>query len=578
MKKKFMATACLAFACAFAFGSCGAPANSGAGDSTSEEGNKKGMIQVDALDLGEAFNAEYYPVKNEIKQQQGEIDVVILFEGTEKGWEAAAKEYERLHSNAVVVNLDTNWTSSNYPDKLNQELSSSKSKWDIVQGNLAASSYTQTYCVNMNSRVFEENAYAGNKVWSEVLTEDAYISDKSGDNDSSTYLMNSEGLQTAWFVNKVALEAAAAQGYNNGVAENPTTWAQMISLCDYMVKAGYENPLGISVSPDSVSTSQFTWLLRVYGDYYYRNEYNNIATDEALEDGYTVDLESENPESAKNYKYSETKLVSIILDEEATGYVGGTSAKFQDFISQLGQMRDYLSLDAATKKMDEMRSDFKTQSKGKASPQIMLDYAGFGISFLQSTAADFEMDFFDYPIMESDYVAENTLLRDVGGNGGYLAVVNHDQKQNELTLDFMKFFMSPYGQTVYYNALAAANVAPKGLTTVVNELVLVPDSWTEFFATTKIQFTGLSDSNPFVSYFIRSLNGESGSIAKAEELWMKYLTAPNELKGQSDSPLEEIFGGQWQDALFADWPSFCKTHDWNENCYKYPGKDVTYGG
>ncbi len=569
MKKKLFAVSCLTLACAFAFGSCGGSTSSetpGTSDSGSSE--KKNTI-VQALDLGTSFNSAYYP-ETDMQCKQGKVDVAIVFDGTEKGWQALADEYARLHKGAVVVALDTKYTSATYSDKLNQELQSDSSDWDIVQGNLAAAGTMQDYCVNLNSEIFLSNPYAGGYVWSEVLEEDAYISDKTGENSTSTYLLNSEGLQTAWFVNSVAMDAAKENGYTKDGA--PQTWDELMELCAAMKKAGYENPLGISLDTDSISNSQFTWLLRVYGDLYYRNEYNNIATNE----GYSVDLTAEQPEASKAFSYSQTKLFNIILGEGISqNYVGGASNKFKDFLNQFVKMKEYLSLDAATTSMEQFRSDFKTQSKGKNSPQILLDYAGVGLDLINAQNDVFQMDFFDYPTMVSDYVEEGTLVRDVGGNGGYLSVKNHrgDSAQTQLNIDFMRFVLSPYGQTVYYKALSENNVAPKGMTTVVNDYVVMPDVWKEFFQTDKITFSGLVDSNPFVVYFIRSLNGETNSKNACTALWKKLLTGTG-----NDAITAESFGGQWQDALMSDWTSFCTKYGWNVNCYKYPGQDVSYGG
>lgn len=569
MKKKFLAVSSLAFACMFAFGACGGGNTSESSDSANSgsSGNKNSINA--ALDLGADFNADYYP-SADIQCRQGKVDVAIVFDGTEKGWQALADEYSRLHKNAVVVALDTKYTASTYPDRLNQELQTENSDWDIVQGNLAASGSMIDYCVNMNADVFMSNPYAGDRVWAEVLTEDAYISDKSGDNDTNTYLLNSEGLQTAWFVNTIALDAAKANGYTK--EGMPETWDELMDLCAAMEAAGYSNPLGISVDTESVSASQFTWLLRVYGDLYYRNEYNNISANA----GYEVDLTAQQPEASKDFKYSETKLFNLILGETiSSGYVGGTSNKFKDFLGQFAKMKDYLRLDAATTSMEALRAEFKTQSKGKNSPQILLDYAGVGLDFADEQNDNFQMDFFDYPRMVSDYIPEDAIVRDVGGNGGYLSIKKHpnDAAQAGLNIDFLKFVMSPYGQTIYYQALSANNVAPKGMTTVVNDLVVMPDTWKEFFQNDKISFTGLVDSNPFISFFVRSLNGEKNSKDAATDLWKKFLTGTG-----ADAITADQFGGAWQDALMLDWTTHCNKQGWNVNCYKFPGQDVTYGG
>ena len=593
MKKKWMAVACMTFASMFAFGACGV--GDGGGDSGSTTG---GYLKVKPLEI-DGFNADYYPVLGEeggITEQSGVLTIAILFDGMEPGWEAVANEYMRLHNKQVVVKLDKNWTATNYGSKLDGELDDNENTtWDIVQGNLATQGKTANSCINMNTYVSGRNGYAGNKFWSQVLERDAYLSDKSGKN-TSTYIMNTEGLETAWFVNDVAFNAAVEKGYSvqdeAGNPAKPGTWAELMELCQYMEAAGYENPLGISLTTDSISASQFTWLLRVYGDFYYINEYDNIKVNDS---NYKVDLTSENPE--EGFKYSETKLFHSIFDEfedcivdaedekhvlsDEHHYVGATSEKFQDFVEQFGMMIPYLREDALSKTMVEMRSLFQFQTSyelanGKVitPPQIMLDYVGAGLRFATSETEKFQMDFFDYPVMESEFIEEGTLLRDVGGNGGYLSVVDHkDRARNGLAVDFIKFFMSPYGQTLYYDALSKAGVAPQGLTLVKNNLVLIPQVWEDFFETDKISFTGLSDSNPYITYFIRGLAGGSDSTKALEFLWTDYLM-------QKGTVTEKNFGGKWFDALFNnDWAKFCNDKGWNKDCWKYPFKDdIAYGG
>lgn len=556
MKKRLMAIACLAFAGTFAFSACGG--GSGEGNS----GNvTTGYISVENLDLGSSFNAAYYP-KN-VKQQSGQIDVVILFEGTAPGWQAVADEYERLHSDAVYVKLDTNQIASTYTQNLNAEFTSNNRTWDIVQGNLSGGN-SSNYCYNMQSAVYAPNAYAGGNNWVSVLTEEAYLTDKSGGN-TDTYIMNSESLNTAWFYNKVAFDAAVEKGYKNAAdkAEAPLTWDDLMSLCECMQAAGYENPLGISLATDSISASQFTWLLRVYGDLYYRNEYNNIV----LNEGYEVDLTAENPEANTAHSVNMNSLFNTILASGGANYVGAESAKYQDFLGQFAKMKDYLLTDAGQLSFAQMREEFRAQSKGKESPQIFLDYVGSGISF--SLSDKLEADFFDYPRMVSDFVDENTLVRDVGGNGGYLSIVNNGAAQNALTLDFMKFFLSPYGQTVYYNALEAGGIAPKGLTTIDNSLISVPASWQSFFNSDKISYTGLSDNNPYITYFIRSLSGEPKTSELANQIWLDFLVS-----GTVDA---EEFGAQWQDTMMEDWKTFCDLKGWNDGCYLVPGGNTNEG-
>lgn len=568
MKRKMVA---LLMAVCTAVGLVGCGTNGG--------GSISGKIaKVDLLEM-DGFDSEYLPDTANIDQQEGKINVVMLFDGTEKGWEALAAEYERIQGGNVKVKLDTSYTSTTtYTDKLRNEVQGNTS-WDIVQGNLIGE-MMMTYCINMSSWITESNPYAGaGKNWKDVLTENAYITDTSGAN-TDCYILNSENLQTAWFINTVALNAAAEKGYTNseGKAENPITWDDVMLLCEKMKEAGYTSPLGIALSDDSITSNQFAWLMRVYGDQYYRQEYANVFAIEGdvgyVENDYELDLTATNPEADADFNISLTRLFSSILDDSISNsaYVGARSDKFAEFLEQFHKMRDYLRVDAASMSMEDMRNMFMTQSKGKESPQIMLDYAGSGLNFISSQAEGYEIDFYDYPAMVGEYVDKNAIVRDVGGNGGYLSCVKKDEAQNMLNKDFLKFVLSPYGQSVYYKALSENNSTVKGLTTVKADTVVVPETWKEFFATDKIAFNGQVDVNKYISnliMYIGSAQVECQSTSK--KLWKKYLTGTGK-----DAITTADYQEEWNAALMSGWKITCKSNGYSETCYLYPGKELNY--
>ena len=570
MKKKFLAVTCMALASMFALGSCNLMGGGGdsSTDSAAQGGNKESIAAATPLD---GFDASLLPAADMIEKKQGQIDVVLVFEDTLSGWQALANEYQRLHKGSVVVKLNSTYTeASSYSQNLNNQVNNRDGEWDIVQGNLFLGNGLHTYCIDMNTAVLGKNAYAGAedgeaRTWKSVLTEDAYQSDKSGASNQ-TYIMNSEGLQTAWFVNDVARDAAVDAGYTG--SEIPANWDELMSLCFYMQEAGYSNPLGIALDKDSISASQFTWLLRVYGDYYYRNEYQNIM----LSNSYEYDQTSINPEADMEYGISANKFFYSIFQDGYGSYVGPFSAKYQEFIEQLQKMKPYLRPSAASAEesgLKALRSEFGTQSKGKNSPQILLDYAGAGLAFLQSQDEEFQLDFFDYPVMVSEYIPKGTALRDVGGNGGYLSIVKRDATQDALNLDFMKFVMSPYGQSIYYNALHSAGSVPMGMTTVKNNLVVVPEAWKAFFQTEKISFNGLVDSNPYISHLIRSFSEGEATSATLVTNWQKYLTGTG-----ADAMDTNAFCLAWENAMELDWKDYCATYGKDESLRTDPDGGV----
>lgn len=538
---------------------CGKNSSQGSSDTGNEY--KDGLI-----DLGPSFNEVYYPNLEAVDDTLvGKVDVVLVFEGREAGWEAVAREYERLHDGQVVININNTYSSETYTDAVKNQLTGGKTDWDIIQGNLLGGLNKADYTYGLTSYVYARNAYAGNRNWASVLEEDCYISDKTGASDQ-TYIMNSENLQTAWFVNTVALAAAKANGYTG--SDTPATWNELLSLCSAMKAAGYNNPLGISLDKDSISASQFSWLLRVYGDYYFRDKYNDIAEDYG---NYTVDLTAESPES-DGFSYSISSLLSTILDQDSSrGYVGAKSPRFAEFVTNLAGMKDYISSAAYNQSFSQVRNVFRTQSNGKDSPQIMLDYAGNGLGFQESESASFKIDFFDHPVMESagDFIPANTLLRDVGGNGGYLSVAKHatNEAQDRLSVDFMKFFLSPYGQSIYYKTLSNTNLYPQGITLVKNNLVVIPENWKTFFQTDKTTFSGLADSNPYISFLVRYMTSTGKKTNEdAPKLWANLLTGKvNDLMSGFQIP--------WNDDLMTDWVTYAQQLGYDSSCYLYPGSN-----
>lgn len=520
-----------------------------------------GTITQDPLTL-EGFDEAYLPDKTKILQRSGSIDLVLDFEGSVKGWQALADEYERLHGGAVFVNINSDLSGDAYKKKLDLEAKNAySSEWDIVQGNLISGNVGD-YCVDMYSFINAENAYAGaeNYAWIDVLEEQAYEMETVESN--STYIMNTEGINTAWFVNSVALRAAAEKGYKNasGKAEEPESWDDIVNLCKYMKEAGYKNPLGLSLDQASVQSNQFTWLVRVYGDYYYRDEYKNIIKDGVK---YEYKPDDEDPERFINEStLSRSRLYSCILDDSESNkeyYVGPTSGKFKDFLSQLEKLKPYISNFNVTTSQEDMRNGFMTQSKGKESPQIMLDYLGQGLGFASSETADFKVDFFDYPAMTSEYISDNRIVRDVGGSGGWLSVLKKgDKAQTELSIDFIKFVMSPYGQTIYYNALQRENYYPRGLTLVKGEYVTIPESWKEFFRSDKITWNGLVDSNEFIRNLLRGFGGQTEGSSTLISLYQKFMSE-GEKFGVND------FATNWYGKIVEIWEKWAPKQGWKLN-------------
>lgn len=586
MKKLF--TIFLVLLVAFSLACC---SGGNSGENNNGGGSDDRLITVEGLEEDLYPNLERMDALGE-GNYAGTIDVEIVFGKTLPGWQAVASAYEKIQP-GVAVNLN-NHSDGTYLNEVTNAVNNPSTDWDIFQGNRVSN--VSSAAINLSSQLYDENHYAGaevddpdaeegaSKMWQSVLSSDAYITDRSGSN-TSCYIMNSESLSTAWFVNMTAFNAAVEDGYLNedGEAAMPVTWNDLVSLCEHMQNAGYSNPLGIAGDSASINESQFAWLFRVYGDQYYRDMYPSINVQEGdalytesdLE--FNFNLEDTQPESNMGYNPSHSRFWNSLLDEDNEynagknlTYVGAMSEKFACFIENLYSLRDYLPTDFTTVSFEDIRDRFMSATNMSA-PAILLDYTGFGLTF-GTQERGFEIDFFDYPYMTCSHEGEEHVstdfVRDVGGNGGYLSVMRHrsDSLQEQMSIDFLKFFMSPYGQSIYYNALQSNAIAPDGLSTVLN--FAIPESWSAFFESDKISFNGLCDVNWYNNNFTYHVNGQTASRQAHLDVVQNLYRTKNYASAE-EAVLD--FQTTWDAAVRNGFDALCESMNWSKTFWQAPG-------
>lgn len=494
----------------------------------------------------------------------GKVDIHLVFGDTLPAWQSVVNEYNKFQPK-VRVTL-TNHTSAEYGDLLRQEVSTD-TDWDIFHGNYIGATVDR-YAYDMYSDLSTKNYYSGGQIWRTVLESNAYTTGTTG--RKITYIMNSESLLTSWFINEEAFKAAGIVD-DNGAVKIPETWDELIEDCKKLKDAGYINPLGIAGNNDSITYSQFCWLLRVYGDQYYRDMLAKIQPVEGdycystLGDPFVLDLNAEQPEAEDNYLVNVSRKYWTMLDETSADFCGPKSEKYGEFIGQLAKMQPYVSTTFATDSLESVRANFVANRSDKTSPVILLDYLGSGLEIENSMEnageRKFTLGMFDYPYMEGENV-KTSFMRDVGGNGGYLSVMDHGNEQNAMTLDFIKFFMSPYGQSFYYDALLKTDATPDGISTVKG--VAVPETWDSLFNNEKVTFTGLCDMNPYTSAMLWTVEGR----ATVTQIHAEYIR----LIFSGEDTIDD-FQNKWQNALFDEYQIYFGEMGYRLDCYKYPERN-----
>lgn len=465
-------------------------------------------------DGGDSGNVEVDYQPNVTETYTGSINITMVLDETLPAWEAVVAEYKKFQPN-VTVSLN-NRTAEEYATLLTNDLNNSNGVIDIFQGNVV-NPLLATKAYDMFRHISEKNQYA-DTIWANVLERDAYI---TMDREGEAYILNSNSLMTAWFYNVEALEGSGIS------VDDLKTWDDLMDACQTLKDDGWANPLGIGGSKTEILERQFAWLVRIYGDQYYRSEYPNIQYQPGdygysdLLGGFEMDNDDPDIELKAGYNMSELRLAKVMWDENDANYVGVKSEKFAEFWANMLKMKPYLPSSFVTTSQDDMRNEFIKNNK-ESSPVFFLELLGWGASFnglMENSENPFTLGAFDYLPMQGEYV-ESQLVRDVGGNGGYISMRAGTKEKNEVNLDFIKFFMSPYGQSIYFDALERNGLVSEGLPTV--KYVEIPDEWKEIYDNPRISWNGLADRNKFTVEMLLGLNDATYSATNYDSISALY--------------------------------------------------------
>jgi hypothetical protein len=145
-----------------------------------------------------------------------------------------------------------------------------------------------------------------------------------------------------------------------------------------------------------------------------------------------------------------------------------------------------------------------------------------------------------------------TVTRDVGGYGGYIGLYTYgkSEEQVELYLDFLQFFLSPYGQSCFYYGLENGGGSPKATTGILG--TVAPAAWDDFFqSASKVVFNGRAAENAFVQYL-------SFGHSNYDSYTSLRTAMGNALRKGGSDALKSLIS-EWESSLLSTYQSFFKT-------------------
>lgn len=439
-------------------------------------------------------------------------------------WRTLADEYEKLNP-GVKITLDQK-EGSTYDTWLSNQLTVGTPTADIVINNGVSSFYSKDKFVDFSQYLNKPNPYAEDAVWKTLMEKVAYPQ-SSGASNGQVYSLNPEQVITAWFYNKDLFEQYQVEE-KVGKSVQDWNWDDLIVACEHLSANGII-PLAIGGDYASFWSWQFGWLYRVYTDQYFRDMEELVVAqpgdylyDEELQTSWFFDKEDKFNDTEEGYIVNKIRLAQLVED----GVVGPSHPKFQDMVKNLSRLvPEYVPENFTSLKPDDAVKYF-LREEAAIYIDLMSFYAGIERTFDDNGVEGFEVGVFQYPPMTSQTSGVETgvdYTRDTGGASGYYGVINKNKKQSDLAMDFLMFFASPQGQTVYLDAMARENIAPQGISLIYN--VDMPEKWVGKY---DVEFQGSADSNPLAG-FSRGFMDEAEGVRQYVELSQQYYGSGGDL-------------------------------------------------
>lgn len=523
-----------------------------------------------------------YVTKNKSKFS-GTLYMARAYADELPGWEYVYKAYEKMYPNVSIVNTEYE-SGQAMKSALLAQMNSGSETVGLMQGNYVQDAL-KSYGYNFQGGFVDSvNPYAS-PAGEEVLVGDL-LNDYTFENLRAERI-TFQNTNTCFFVNTTVLAEVGLK------VEDLKTWDDVIDACAKLKEKGYTAPFGIGGDNDSVSSKDFKWMFRTYLDQYYMDLIDDIQVQPAdwnynkmTADGFKFSFEKNNYETDPYYSVNSMRAHNIILNENADNpyYVGAKSAKYRCFMENICKIGPYVSKGFATNGITEIQQSFLRGGKDDA--VFMVNYVGFGIAlenYINSGDIDFSWACFDYLPMQchcnvacndadGNYTCSHvdnaetedactlhvhtTKTRDEGGVGGFIGFYTEGKSSEEieLYLDFIRFFMSPYGQSLFYKGLEENSGWPKAVSVI--DGAVMPASWSNFIEYSKnVSFNGLN-ANWFQDYLAGCVNasGQQNTLCKTAIM--------NNLPSSNVDAILNVFNTQI--ALYAS----DKLSQYSADCYK----------
>lgn len=445
--------------------------------------NRRRMVQAGAgiagasiLSIGSTasarpLNPETYRLAAE-QTLSGKVVIGINSNPEDSVKKALTAAYKARQPNVELVWETALRPADEYVSWLGTQLASEPIALDVVAGN-----YVATYrgYVNMDQYRGTTNPYSG-QIWDADLNWDFF---RGTNATGSRIMLPTRSVHINWFYNE-ALFAKA------GVVAPPKTWAEFVSVSEKLDAAGI-TPVGINFIWQLPQ-----WFSEIYFDQYHIDWVETVRAqdgdwnyDPDLDGSFTFDVTD--PFIHNTYTYSPQRFYKAVQDGTLrfdTPAVTDLITNFKKMFPRFATDDFFVTSDTYTKflqqkvailadgswSLGQLRADLKALS-----PERLAE-----LKIEPGTVSTFKWAIFENPAMEGDLI--KSVPRSVeSATGEYISVIEKDQAQTDLSIDFVMFWLSADGYQAYLDAeWEVAGFSPGGPLQVRG--VTVPDKESSLFS------------------------------------------------------------------------------------------------
>ena len=339
-----------------------------------------------------------------------------------------------------------------YGTWLSTQLSANEIRPDIVSGNYAG----YNGYVNFDRYRSTVNPYSGDS-WDSTLDWDFFA---FRDGSGARTMLPTRAVHVMWFYNKDIFKKVGV--------EPPTTWAEFVTVCEKIAAAG--------ITPVSANFKWQVpqWLVSIYSDPYHVNWVETVRAQPGdwnynpeVDDKFVFD--PKNPDIHSSYTYNPVRYYAAVRD----GKISYDTPEMVDFIRNMSAIfPKYAVPDFFV--IGDPYPPFLTQQAAImcngtwALPSLIGDLSDLSPERLEELGIDssdvktFEWGTFENPSMEGPLI-KGPVRSVESATGEYLSIIDKEQAQTELALDFLQFWTSTSGYQTWIDAsVAHGSYAPGG--------------------------------------------------------------------------------------------------------------------